>query len=348
MRALLLVLLLASVVTLTTGCRRRDDENGPARGVSPSASPAVAATPTPAPTSSPSAKTGKPGESVRHLAHGGRDRSYILHVPAGYNAARPASLIVALHGGGSEAKETPPLSGLSRLSDREGFIVVYPEGIQGSWNDGREDPEVPAQRLQVDDVGFITAVIDDVSRDYAVDPRRVYATGISNGGFMSHRLGCELSGRIAAIAPIVATMPEALKCRPGRAVPVVMFVGDADPLVPYEGGHIQTGFGRQRPSVILSAQVTAWFWAVNNGCNLASVAFSSLPDNDKTDGVRVRREAFDGCRDNADVVLYVMEGGGHVWPGGPQYLPQVIIGRATHDIDASEMAWAFFKDHPRP
>ncbi|MBI5949094.1 MAG: hypothetical protein HY875_13220 [Chloroflexi bacterium] len=349
MRAIAVALFLLVALAASVGCRGGNDDNvptnTPAAAASRTAPRTAGASPGAIASASPS---GRPGEFVRRLKHGGRDRGYILHVPAIYSAARPMPLVFALHGGGGEAKGIAPLSGLSRLGDREGFIVVYPEGVEGSWNDGREDPDVPAQRLKVDDVGFITAIIDDVSGDYAVDPRRVYAMGISNGGFMSHRLGCELSGRIAAIGPIVATLPEALDCRPGRAVPVVMFVGDADPLVPYEGGHVQLGLGRERSSVILSAQATAHFWATNNGCNRAAVAFSSLPDNDKSDGVRIRREAYSGCRAGADVLLYVMEGGGHVWPGGPQYSPQIVIGRATHDIDASEIAWAFFKEHPLP
>lgn len=241
----------------------------------------------------------------------------------------------------------PRLTGLSRLGDRHGFLVVYPDGIERSWNDGRDDPEVPAQRLRVDDVSFLTELVDDLSRRYRTDAARVYATGISNGGFMSQRLGCEAAARVTAIAPVVATIgiELAARCRPARPVPVLMVNGANDPLVPFHGGQIRV-FGRLRPGKVASVADTVALWAGHDGCTGAPEV-TQEPDRDPSDGVRVRREALTRCRGGSEVILYVMEGGGHVWPGGPQYLPIRIIGRTTRDID-SEAIWAFFSRHRLP
>ncbi len=172
------------------------------------------------------------------LESGGLPRTYLLHVPRRYDPAAAWPLVFALHGGGSQGRSMPGLTGLSRLADRRGFLVAYPDGVGRSWNDGREDPDVPAQRQRVDDVAFLTALLDDLTRRYRVDSARVYATGISNGGFMSQRLACEASTRIAAVAPVVATLGVELaaRCRPARPVPVLMVNGADDPLVPFQGG----------------------------------------------------------------------------------------------------------------
>jgi polyhydroxybutyrate depolymerase len=237
------------------------------------------------------------------------------------------------------------LTGLSRLADREGFIAAYPQGVQNSWNHGRNDDEIAAQRLKVDDVAFLRAVVDAVASAYAIDPARVFVTGISNGGFMAFRLACEAADRFAAIAPVVATLGEEISkgCSPSRPVPVVMFNGADDPLVPYGGGSVHVG--RQERGRIRSVDDTVAFWAKNNGC--ANELFSDEPDRDPGDGVTIVKRLQTGCTANADVLLYTMKGGGHAWPGGPQYLPIATVGRATKDIDATEIIWSFFKDHPR-
>ncbi len=279
---------------------------------------------------------------------GGLSRTYLLHVPPGDDPAAPWPLVLALHGGGGQGRGMPLLTGLSRLADRRGFLVVYPDGVGRSWNDGREDRDVPAVRRQVDDVAFLVALIDEVARAHRVDPARVYATGISNGGFMSQRLACEASTRVAAIAAVVATVGVELAglCSPARPVPVLMVNGTADPLVPYNGGQIRLPGGRLRPGKIASVADTVALWGRHNGCTRPPEV-TPEPDRDPSDGVTVRREARTGCRAGSEVILYVMEGGGHVWPGGPQYLPRPIIGRTTGDID-SEVIWDFLSRHRRP
>lgn len=294
------------------------------------------------------------GASVRRgdirgtVRSGALARSYLLHVPPGYDPDAPWPLVLALHGGGGQGRGMAWLTGLSRLADRRSFLVAYPDGVERSWNDGREDPGVPASRWQVDDVAFLVALIDQVASAYRIDATRVYATGISNGGFMSQRLACEASTRVTAIASVVATIGVELagRCSPARAVPVLMVNGTADPLVPYDGGQIRLPGGRLRPGRIASVADTVALWAGHNGCSRPPEV-TREPDRDPSDGVTVRRETQTGCLEGSEVTLYVMEGGGHVWPGGPQYLPSQVIGRTTGDID-SQVIWGFFSRHRLP
>jgi poly(3-hydroxybutyrate) depolymerase len=148
------------------------------------------------------------GTVSRRLEVDGRTRTYLLHVPAALSRGRPAPVVLVFHGGGANAEGTEHMTGFSSLADREGFLVAYPEGVGRNWNDGREIPGSTAHREKLDDVGFVTALIDTISREHAVDPLRVYATGMSNGGIFSHYLAARLSERIAAIAPVVGGMAE--------------------------------------------------------------------------------------------------------------------------------------------
>ncbi len=300
--------------------------------------------PEPATSAVPTASPARTVTETHTLEFGGRTRSYIVHRPG--NAPPIAPLVVVLHGGGGAANTMANFTGMSRIADREGFIAVYPDGVGNSWNDGRGDPAVAAERLEIDDVGFLSTLVDEMVNSYGADPNRIFVTGISNGGFMSERVACELSGKIAAIASIAATMGTKLveTCKPTRPVPVMLFNGDADPLVPYEGGFIQA-LGQTRVGEIISVAATVAFWTQNNGCS-APRTTGRLPDLDPNDQVQIRQETYAGCKDDADVVAFTMEGGGHVWPGGIQYLPVAAIGHTTKDIDASELMWAYFKQHP--
>jgi polyhydroxybutyrate depolymerase len=235
---------------------------------------------------------------------------------------------------------------LNKLSDREGFIVVYPDGIEKHWNDGRENVSYRAHREKVDDVGFISALIDDLAEKRNIDRNRVYVTGISNGAMMSFRLACELSQKITAIAPVAGAMPENLpsRCSPSSKIPVLMISNTDDRLVPWEGGDIR--FGRKTFGRALSVPETVKYWVNNNQCS-SPPAISMEPDRDPKDGTRVRQEAYGPCEEGAWVVLYAIEGGGHTWPGGHQYLPAWIIGKTSRDIDANDVIWDFLKKHAR-
>jgi polyhydroxybutyrate depolymerase len=256
-------------------------------------------------------------------------------------------LVFLLHGGGGTGEGMGELTmgGFNRLADRESFIVVYPNGIEKHWNDGRGLQAYRAHRENIDDVGFISALIEHLIRTLNVDPNRIYAVGISNGGQFSQRLACELSDRIAAIGVVAIQLPEHLpsSCAPKRPVSVLMMPGTEDPLVPWEGGEI--GFRRGRKfGKVLSVPESMRFWAKQNQCP-ESPLITHESDRDPKDGTRVRREAYVPCGEGAEVVLYAIEGGGHTWPGGDQYLPAGIIGRTSRDIDANEVIWDFFKRH---
>ena len=267
-------------------------------------------------------------------------RSYHLHVPPALGPA-PAPLVLVFHGGGGTGPGTERLTRFTALADREEFLVAFPEGIEKNWNDGREFTSSRAHRDHVDDVAFVTALIDAIGRAHAVDPRRVYATGISNGGIFSHYLAAHLSARIAAIAPVVggiADPPEAW-LRPEQPVSVLMLQGTRDPLVPYHGGAVAFGRGK-----IIDTEEAARRWAALNGGREPVREFLPASGKDRCGGLRT---VYPGGRDGSEVTLVRLDGGGHTWPGGAQYLPELLIGRVCRDFDATALIWDFFKAHPK-
>ncbi len=285
--------------------------------------------------------------STGSITVGGLTRTFRLYVPASHDRTRPAPLVIALHGGGGTgaAMERLTVGGLNRLAAREGFVVVYPDGVERHWNDGRGITEYRAHRENIDDVGYISALIDHLAPTQGIDPRRVYAAGISNGGMFSQRLARELAARIAAIGVIVALMGDkiVLMRAPSRPVSVLLMPGTEDPLVPWTGGDV--GFpGGRKFGRVLSAGETVATWVALNRCP-PSPAVSMEPDRDPQDGTRVRREAYGPCGEGTEVILYAVEGGGHTWPGGQQYLPERVIGRTSRDIDANDVLWTFLKRH---
>ena len=277
------------------------------------------------------------GTSMRSIQVGNVTRSYLLHVPPSYDQSKSLPLVFVFHGGESQARQMERYTGLSDLADRKGFIAVYPEGVDKHWNDGRETA------TKVDDVGFVVALIEHLGRSLKIDRQRIYATGISNGGMFSQRLACELSGTIAAVASVTASMPEALsaRCQPSSPISVLMVHGTADPLIPYRGGAMP---GKTLGGSVLPVPETIGYWAAHNRCSRQPIN-TQLPDRDVQDGTRVRREAYVQCAGGVEVVLYTVEGGGHTLPGGRQYLPERLIGRTSRDIDGSETIWDFFEKH---
>ena len=271
----------------------------------------------------------------------GITRSYHLHVPSAVGPA-PAPLVLVFHGGGGTGPGTERLTRFTALADREGFLVAFPEGVEKNWNDGREFTSSRAHRDHVDDVAFVAALIDAIGRAHAVDLRRVYATGISNGAIFSHYLAARLSARIAAIAPVVggiADPPDAW-LRPEQPVSVLMLQGTRDPLVPYHGGAVAFGRGK-----IIDTEEAARRWAALNGGREPVREPLPADGKDRCGGLRT---IYPGGRDGSEVTLVRLDGGGHTWPGGVQYLPQLLIGRVCRDFDATELIWAFFKAHPKP
>jgi len=283
-------------------------------------------------------------DPAHSLTHDGLKRSFYLHIPPSYDGTKPTPLVIALHGGGGTAEKMYKLTnnGFNTLADQQGFIVLYPQGLDNHWNDGRKIPN----QTSVDDVGFLSALIDHLAATYNIDRQRVYATGISNGGFMSFRLACELSDKVSAIAPVTAALSVdlAATCSPTQPVSILLINGSEDPLVPWEGGEIR--IGRQQRGEIWSTADTIEFWVRQNHCETPP-DISQEPDRDPNDGTQVRQEHYLQCQRGTTVILYAIEGGGHTWPGGWQYLPEALIGKTSREINATEVIWHFFQAHPR-
>jgi polyhydroxybutyrate depolymerase len=200
-------------------------------------------------------------------------------------------------------------------------------------------------RADVDDVDFIGAVIDRMKADHGIDDKRVYVTGMSNGGFMALSLALALGDRIAAVAAVTASLPKVHEgATPKRRVPLLVMNGTDDPLVPYNGGQVRV-LGQDRGEILSTADTMRWF-AKANGCIGAAVR-NQRPDI-SADDTRVVVDSYDSCKDNGEVVLFRIDGGGHTWPSGSQYLPEGMIGRVSYDIDASDEIFSFFEPHKLP
>lgn len=275
--------------------------------------------------------------SAAQIDVGGLARSYELHVPAGVD--RPSGLVVNLHAAGASGVDQAALTHYNAVADAHGFIVVYPDGIDQSWADGR-GASVP-DRQGVDDVGFISTLVDQLVAEYHVDRGRVFATGLSAGGFMANRLACDRPDLFAAIAPVAGTLGVNVGCNPSRPVSVLATYGTADPIVPFDGG---TMTGRGGTSDILSAPAMVDRWRQVNGCPDAPQQVE-LPTTG--DGTGTQRMTYAPCAQGTAVEFMRVDGGGHTWPGAPEILPVDAVGPATHGFDASEESWQFFDGHAR-
>jgi polyhydroxybutyrate depolymerase len=277
----------------------------------------------------------------------GRQRTWLVRLPPRAGPAESRALVILLHGGGGRPESMARLTegGFDRLADEEGFILAYPAGVGRHWNDGRTVESSEAHAENVDDVAFISRLIDVMISKYSVHPGRVYAGGISNGAMMSLRLACDLSGKITAAAAVCGNLPARLeRSRIERPVSVLLMNGTEDDLVPWEGGYVSVlGLRRGR---ILSVDRTVAVFCERNRC-MPSSGIRELPDLDPDDGTRVRLETWPGGLEGTEVVLFSVEGGGHTWPGGRQYLGKWLIGRTSRDLDGNRAIWDFFKRHRR-
>jgi len=245
------------------------------------------------------------------LTHDGIIRTYRLHLPVGFQPDTLYPLVVNMHGLGSNAFEQEIYSEFNNVSDTGGFIVVYPNGIDETWN--------ISSPTGTDDVGFISAMIDTLDLAYNIDLQRVYSTGMSMGGFMSYRLACELSDRIAAIASVTG-LQAFYPCTPSRKVPVMQFHGTADQIVPYTG-----------------VATTINNWVNYNGCPSSPIT-TDLPDINPQDNSTVTVTYYGLCDNSSEVILYTINGGEHTWPGA-----SIMIGVTNQDIKASNEIWTFFQ-----
>ena len=303
-----------------------------ARAGEPDAGPATR----PAATTRPAPLT--PGNHRRELTADGRPRSYLVHVPPNYDPAKPTPVVLAFHGAMMNGTTMVPFSGLNGKADEAGFVAVFPNGTgMGEaalfWNASAE----PRPGGPPDDVAFTARLLDDLATLVNVDPKRVFATGMSNGGMMCHRLAAELSDRIAAVAPVGGTLalPEV---RPNRPVPVIHFHGAADTIVPLAGPKGRT----PRTMRFLSVEATVKAWVEANGCP-DKPEVTEYPDA-ADDGTTVTRTTYGPGKNGAEVVLVEVRGGGHTWPG--RRPPARFLGRSTADVSANDLMWEFFRKHP--
>lgn len=248
----------------------------------------------------------------------GVPRRYELHIPPAYDGRTPLPLVLNFHGLTSNPTQQRMFSQMDLTADSRGFVVAYPQGLDVSWNGGACCGR--SAENDVDDVGFTRAVIDDIGARGCIDRSRVYATGMSNGGFLSYRLACEASDVIAAIAPVAAVLgidPSA--CTPDRPMPVVHFHGTADELVPYDGREFK------------SVADTVAFWVERNGCTEAPEVVL------RTESVTC--ETTEGCDGDASVTLCSIADAGHCWPG----TPTCPFGDSTEEISANEVMLDLFE-----
>jgi polyhydroxybutyrate depolymerase len=294
------------------------------------------------------AQGGSPAEAsgiqIVTLTHQGRVRQYLLHVPA----APAGAVVLAFHGGGQRAEQMRQISRFDALADREHFIVAYPDAFERSWADGRN--ETSAEKQGIDDVAFAKAVVADIARMHAIDRGRVFATGLSNGGILAHRIACEAADTFAAVAPVISAIAStiAASCRPSAPVGILSIQGVADPAVHFEGGYVG-----DRPGTVklLGSRATEQLWSSLNGC-APTVTSTPLPVLVQ-DGTSITRRTYTGCRANADVVWYEIEGGGHRWPpphsgeGVSEAAAERENGASSRNISASEVIWDFFAAHGR-
>jgi polyhydroxybutyrate depolymerase len=278
-----------------------------------------------------------PADHSGELTVGNVTRTYLTHLPNRRPPSGGYPVILAFHGGGGRGAKMVKLMKLDPLADANGFIVVYPDALDGHWNDGRS-----SIKNRSDDVGFVTALLDEVEKHYPVNASKVFAVGISNGAVFTERLGCELSNRIHAIAAVSGTMAAELApaCQPIHPISVLQVSGTADPVMPYGGGTVRKFLGAGEGGTVLSASDTAQLWARSNGCSPAT-APETLPQTGEPDETSVVRQTHSRCRKSATVTLLTVRGGGHAWPGGPQVAPR-IFGRSSSQLDTSKTVVDFF------
>lgn len=258
-------------------------------------------------------------------------RSFIVYLPSGYNPGAHLPVVFNLHGLGSNGGQQVYYSKMYIAADSNNFIMVAPDGLDNSWNSGFQLP----YNSNPDDVGFISKIIDTLSMLYQIDLTRVYSCGMSNGGYQSHRLACDLEERIAAIASVTGSITDitVLNCATSRKVPVLQIHGTDDPLVPYAGS-----------SGSYAIEDVIGFWCAKNQCSTVNDTIF-VADIDNTDSSTVQKIHWRTCGYGSEVWFYKIIGGGHTWPNAA--IPY-IYGPTNKDIDASQEIWDFFKKFSLP
>ena len=307
---------LLAILLLVVGCSSGTD----------SAAPPPSTT---APTGCTPARTIEAGVSRHTMTSEGLERSYLVYAPPSYDGTTRVPLVLNFHGYASAAEQQLVYADFRPVADREGFLLVLPDGAGTPRHFNMGPVKLGGTH---DDVAFTVELLDRLGDELCIDERRVYSTGMSNGAAMSIALACLASDRVAAIGP-VAVVAFVSTCGDARPVPMASFAGTADFIVPFEGGPVNCC---GRPT-IPSAADSAASWAAHNGCG-------PTPTETRVDPIVVRR-SWRGCEQGADVDFYIVEGGGHTWPGAA-IRPQ-LLGK-TADLSAVEVIWSFFEGRALP
>lgn len=264
---------------------------------------------------------------VKSFMHGGISRDYRIYIPASYTGSTSVPLLLNLHGYGSDATQQEAYGDFRAIADTANFIIAHPNGtFDGSfkryWNS--------YGFTTVDDLGFLSALIDTVDALYNIDLDRVYSTGMSNGGIMSYFLSCNLSSRITAVASVTGSMTYAMKsaCGANHPTPTMQIHGTADAVVPYSGN-----------SAFIPMDSVISYWVNYNACN-SSAVLTNVPNTNTTDGCTATRYDYTNGTSGSKVAFYKITGGGHSWPGAP-----VDIAVTNHDFEASIEIWKFFRPY---
>lgn len=296
----------------------------------------------------PQNKRGK-HDYVRELHFQSRKRFYEIHIPPQYVQSNPTPVVLVFHGGGGHPAAIRYETGMDAVADKAGFIAIYPAGTNNRlllrdrlllWNDGR--PHKDGSYSKVDDVGFVKALLDDVSKLFNIDQKRIYAAGFSNGAQFIYRLANQLSNRLAAIAAVAGQRAvDELFAPPSRPISIMQFAGLKDTVGPYYGGNPSSGEAAFITN-LKSITETIPSWVKFNGC-------PAEPSSTRRIGNAVETRYGPG-KDNTEVILWTLEDGGHTWPGG-KVMPNVEklglgkMGKINQDINASELIWEFFERH---
>lgn len=279
----------------------------------------------------------------------GYERSYKIFVPGNYTLQKKYPVVFVLHGGGGQAKGLirNTRGRFNELAERDSFIVVYPNGVGKSWNDGARDTIGVARKLKINDVGFFEEMIENIQKKYSVNSNLVFACGISNGGFMVQRLAYELAGKIKGIGVVAANLSvvQSEKKFPTKPVPAIFINGTNDPLVPFDGGHV-TVFNKKRGE-ILSVEESIETWKRINYCKQKKGVYH-FPDVNKTDRCTAIKTTWQNQENpKIKVVAIKIENGGHTWPGTKQYLPRKLVGNTNYDFNGCDEIWNYFKSISR-
>jgi polyhydroxybutyrate depolymerase len=276
---------------------------------------------------------------------GDLERHYELFKPGGYSHRGSLPLLIVLHGANAAGSIIRSYTGFNDLAEQKNFLVVYPDSYGTCWNDGRVDMESKAFADGIDDVRFISDLIDHIVTSNPVDRNRVYAVGFSNGGMMALRLGISIPGKLAAVATVSGLLPRQLaQSGPGKPVPVLIIHGTSDHVVPWTGGILKSG--EKTRGEVMSFVDTALFWARHNGCR-APAELLVLPDADPADGTLPFQVSYTCCNPGSEVLLLAIQGGDHNWPGTERILPENKVGKTCRDIKATGYIWEFFSRHRR-